>query len=817
MERRAALPDLESMRKSPGIILGSVVLVSGFALYAKPASKPRYVPIHPPHKPAAKKVASKKVASNHPTFERDVLPLVKKYCLDCHAGEDAAADLDLEKFKNVAQVLKDGALWENVALNVGSSHMPPAKSPQPTQGERDRLVGWIESTLSQAYCDLGDPGRVTLRRLNREEYNNTVRDIFGVTSRPADDFPTDDVGYGFDNIGDVLSISPILMEKYLDAADKVASQAVVAPDGDMRLAAFDGRKFEPKDVGGDSDSGGRSLPSVAEIGVEYNFPQDGEYVLRVRAWGDQAGDGPPKMPLKLDGAEIKTFDVSARDGEAGVYEHRLMVSKGKRRVAAGFINDFYDETLPPGKRDRNLTIDAVEIEGPRLNSITPTPQHLRVLPKAVASTWTPAQRTQYARERLAYLARRAYRRTPSKTEVDRLYKYVELAQKNGDSFERGIQVAIQAMLVSPHFLFRVELDPANPKDTRRLSGFEIASRLSYFLWSSTPDESLLWWAEKGRLSDPKYLVHQVKRMLKDPKASALSTNFAMQWLELRRLNDITPDPETFPNYSPELRADMQKETTLFCQEIIRSDRPITDFLDAKFSYLNGRLAKHYKVPGASGDKFQRVIFTGEAAKQRGGLLTQASILTVTSNPARTSPVKRGKWVLEQILGTPPPPAPPDIPPLAEDKKALTAASLRKRMEQHRADPNCASCHARMDPIGFGLENYDAIGAWRLKDGDFPIDASGELSGGQKFNGAGQLRVILKGKKDIFARALAEKMLTYATGRGVERSDKCYIDDIAAHVARNDYRFSSLVTSVVLSQPFLTKRGDTTSVAKNPKK
>lgn len=793
------------------------MLASGLALYAQAPAR-RYVPVRPsghPKQPAAKPIA--KSASDQPTFERDVLPTVQKYCLSCHAGEDAEAGVDLARFKTSAQVLKDGELWEDVARNVGASHMPPAKALQPTPRERDRMVAWIESSLSQAFCDLDDPGRVTLRRLNREEYNNTVRDIFGVLIKPADDFPSDDVGYGFDNIGDVLSLSPLLLEKYLSAGEKVAQAAIQAPDGDVRLASFDSRKFEPREAGGESEGGGRRLPSVAEIGVDYVFPAEGEYILRLRAWGEQAGDGPPKMPLKLDGKELQTFDVPAGEDKPGLYEHRLTVSKGKHRISAGFTNDFYDETLAPGKRDRNLIIEAIEIEGPRFKSITPSPQHLKILPRLVDSSWSAAQKSNYARERLKILARRVFRRSASAKEVERLASYVELAQKNGDSFERGMQVAVQAMLASPHFLFRVELDPADPKAKRQLSGYEIASRLSYFLWASAPDESLLWWAESGKLGDPKYLQHQVKRMLKDPRAQSLSTSFAMQWLELRRLNDITPDAQTFPAYSPELKADMQQETMLFCQEIISSDRPITDFLDAKFSYLNERMAQHYGVPNIQGEKWQRVIFQGEQARQRGGLLTQASILTVTSNPARTSPVKRGKWVLEQILGTPPPPPPPDVPALDDGKKTLSAASVRQRMEQHRKDPGCASCHARMDPIGFGLENYDAIGAWRLKDAGFSIDASGQLSSGQKFNGSAQLRGILMDKKDIFAHALAEKMLTYATGRGVERSDKCYVDDIAKSVSKSGYKFSSLISAVVLSPPFRTKRGDVKDVKQDAKK
>ncbi len=782
-------------------------MASGLALYAKPSTTPRFVPVHPP---AAKKPVAKKTAANHPTFERDVLPVIKQYCIDCHSGEDATADLALDKYKNVVSVLKDHRIWESIAQNVAESHMPPRKMPQPSRQQRDRLVQWIESTLSQAFCDIGDPGRVTMRRLNREEYNNTIRDLFHVDFKPAADFPSDDIGYGFDNIGDVLSISPLLMEKYLDAAEAISMKAIVAPDADIRFTRFDGSKLLPDKNTSLTDSGARFLGSHAEVGADYKFPASGAYRLRVRAWAHQAGDGPAKMSLKLDGKELQVFEVKAPEEDAGVYEYRLEVPGGQHRVTLAFTNDFYDETLPEGKRDRNLAIELLEIEGPRLLNPQPTASHKKLLPRP-SNGMTPAQQAQYAREVLTKTARRAYRRPVSKAEIDKLAGYVTAAQKEGDSFERGMQIALQAMLVSPHFLFRIEGEPAKGRQLRKLNDFELAARLSYFLWSSTPDESLLWWAAQGKLSEPKHLLHQVRRMLKDPKASSLANNFAMQWLELRRLHDIAPDPEMFPGFTPELRQAMQTETAMFCGEIIRNDRSILDFIDAKFTYLNEPLAKHYGIPNVKGPKFARVILNGDTAKQRGGVLTHASVLTVTSNPTRTSPVKRGKWVLEQIMGAPPPPAPPEIPALSEDKAVISTASLRKRMEQHRKDPSCASCHARMDPIGFGLENYDAIGGWRLKDGQFPVDATGELADGKKFNGPLQLRTILKSNKDKFARALGEKLMIYALGRGLERTDKCVVDALADAAAKNNYRFSSLVMAIVQSEPFRTKRADTTKI------
>ncbi len=822
-----------------GLVIGGVALAGGIAISAQPAPR-RYIPAHPqttakkPVKNAARSVSQKSLAKATvqadkltakkaalptppapPTFGRDVLPVVRKYCLSCHSGGDAAAGLALDKYKTVAAVLKEKTKWEHVAQNVAASHMPPAAMPQPTRQQRDRLTQWVEAALSGAEGDAQNPGRVTLRRLNREEYNNTIRDLFGIAFKPAADFPSDDIGYGFDNIGDVLSISPLLMEKYLSAAEKISMQAVVAPDADVRLARFGAEKLTPDKGANFSDDGGRNLNTEAEVGVDYSFPAAGEYVLRARAWAQQAGDEAARMALKLDGQELRVFDVTAVAGDSATYEHRLVVPAGRHRVTVTFTNDFYDEKLPEDKRDRNLIIDAIEIEGPRLIAPPLTPSHLKILPRPVTEAMTPQERANYTREILSRLARRAYRRPVTVQEVERLAGYVEAAQKEGDSFERGVQVAIQAMLVSPHFLFRIEREPdaksgKNAKPAvRQLNDFEVASRLSYFLWSSTPDDTLLWWAEKGRLSEPQHLLHQVRRMLKDPKASALAGNFAVQWLELRRLSDVAPDPKLFPSFTPQLRAAMLTETTMFSEEIIRKDRSILDFLDAPFSYLNGPLAKHYGIAGVRGDKFARVVFSGDTAKRRGGILTHASVLTVTSNPTRTSPVKRGKWVLEEILGTPPPPPPPNVPDLSEDKAVITAATLRRRMEQHRKNPACSSCHARMDPIGFGLENYDAIGAWRTKEGKFPVDASGELAGGRKFNGAAQLKGILKGQKEQFTRALAGKMLTYALGRGLERSDKRAVEAIAQAAAADDYRFSSLVSAVVQSAPFRMKRADVT--------
>src|SRR5262249_43162770 len=401
-----------------------------------------------------------------------------------------------------------------------------------------------------------------------------------------------------------------------------------------------------------------------------------------------------------------------------------------------------------------------------------------------------------------------FRRAVTKEEVERFVGLIELAHKNGDDYEKGLQLALEAVLVSPNFLFRIELDkePANPDAVHPVNEFELATRLSYFLWSTMPDDELLRLAEAGQLRSAGNLDKQVKRMLKDPKARALVENFAGQWLQLRNLKTAAPDPGTYPAFDEALRAAMVKETELFFEAVMKEDRGILDFIDSDYSFVNERLAKHYGIAGVKGDEFRRVAFTGGA---RGGVLTQASILTLTSNPTRTSPVKRGKWILENVLGTPPPPPPPNVPELKDDKEVVLSGTLRQRMEQHRAKPDCAVCHDKLDPLGFGFENFDGIGGWRDKDGKFGIDPSGVLPDGKRFAGPTELRTILKGRAAEFRHCLSEKMLTYALGRGLEYFDKCAVDGITAMTAQGQDRFSALILAVVQSEPFQNRRGKRT--------
>jgi hypothetical protein len=590
------------------------------------------------------------------TFAKDVAPLVNRYCAKCHGGAKPKGRLALDKFTDDASVLKKRSIWEQVADNLRSGDMPPPGKPRPSAAELDTLNNWLDAVVFQTDCNAPkDPGRVTIRRLNRAEYNNTIRDLVGIQFQPADDFPQDDVGYGFDNIGDVLSLPPLLMEKYVVAAEKIVENAFATPEARKRI-----------------------------------------------------------------------FFLTTQNEES-------------------------------------------------------------------------------AKQILERFASRAYRRPIPREEMRRLLRFVEMAEKNRDGFETGIALAMQAVLVSPHFLFRVELDPRpnDPKAIHPISHYELASRLSYFLWSSLPDDELFELARKKTLREPDVLEKQVRRMLKDPRSRALVDNFAGQWLQLRSLKEFKPDPDLFPTFDDKLRSAMLKETELFFENVLREDRSILDFIDADYTFVNERLAKHYGLPGVSGEQFRRVSLTGTP---RGGILTQAAVLSVTSNPTRTSPVKRGKWILENILGTPTPPPPPGVEELKEDKESVLSGSLRQRMEQHRANPSCASCHQRMDPLGFGFENFDAIGAWRSREGKHAIDPSGTLPGGQTFQGPAELRRILMVRQDAFARCLAEKLLTYALGRGVERYDRCAIEEVVKSAARDQYKFSRLLIEIVKCDPFLKRRG-----------
>lgn len=743
------------------------------------------------------------------SYSEQVAPLLTKYCIACHGETKPKGGLNLAKLTDESTVASNPKVWQRVIEYVESGDMPPEGKPQPTQQEIERLTGWIDARLVKLDCGKeSDPGRVTLRRLNRAEYNNTIRDLFGIDFRPAEDFPSDDVGYGFDNIGDVLTLPPILMEQYLAAAESIVEQAIVAEGPGSGVV---GKTWETEALesgGSPFEDWARILVSSGEFAVSFPCPREGEYLLRARAFGQQAGSEPVRMAFLVDGKPVEVVEVAAEVENPQVYEVKAHLNPGTRQFSVAFVNDFYDpKAADPKRRDRNLIVDYLEIKGTEATANTPLPLSHQ---KIIFQTPTKETRDACARAILERFASRAYRRPVTPGEVARLVKFVDLAEQSGDGFERGIQVALQAVLVSPQFLFRVELDPRrNDNDkspfrpTHPINEFELASRLSYFLYSSIPDDELWQLAVQGKLREGANLENQVRRMLRDPKAKAFVENFADQWLQIRNLKTVSPDRKQFPSFDESLRAAMLKETELFFEEVMREDRSVLEFLDADYTFLNERLATHYGIKGVKGDQFRRVALAD--GSHRGGLLTQASVLTVTSNPTRTSPVKRGKWILEQILGTPPPPPPPDVPELKEDPNAVLSGTLRQRMEQHRTDPNCAACHARMDPLGFAFENFDAIGAWREKEGNYPVDSSGSLPSGQSFQGPGGLKEILKAREVEFTRCLAEKMLTFAIGRGIEDFDQCALDEIVDATGSDQSRFSRLVLEIVKSDPFQKRK------------
>ncbi len=741
-------------------------------------------------------------------FDAKILPFLKTYCTHCHGDRRDRAGINLEVYTHVTQAMQDRDVWVKVRENLLSGQMPPKREAQPAQNEREAVARWIKDQLTRIDCGKAlNPGRVTLRRLNRAEYNNTIRDLVGVDFRPADDFPSDDVGYGFDNIGDVLSMPPILLEKYLAAAEKIAKQAIVDVHNiPVSEQSFRGNALR-RGRGVVRERGYHVFSTNATCHLYFTFSHTGDYLFRLRAHGDQAGDEPVRVRLDVDGKPVKTFEVhSDNRRKPDTLEVRVKgIQKGRRRVAVSFINDYYNKDAAEGRKDRNLWLRSLGIQGPFNAVPPPLPEsHRRVM---ITLPNDAGDELRAAREILADFARRAYRRPVTDQEVERLLKFVKLAKSKGEAFEGQIRLAMQAVLVSPHFLFKVEQDPQGEATKRRIDAFEFATRLSYFLWSSMPDEELFRLAEQGKLREPAILQAQVKRMLKDPKAEALVNNFAGQWLQLRRLAELQPDVETFPTWSDDLKADMVRETELFFEHVVRDNRPVLEFLDANYTFLNERLSKHYRISGVQGPKFRRVELPDE---RRGGLITQASVLTVTSNPTRTSPVKRGKWVLENILGTPPPPPPPDAGELPEGDGEELKGSLRERLVMHRQSAICASCHQRMDPIGFALENFDGIGQWRDRDGKFAIDASGELPDGSTFTGPQQLRQILINKGDLFRKCLTEKLMTYALGRGLEYYDSCVVEEIAQSLEQSNDRFSSLVLAIVTSEPFQfrTKKGET---------
>jgi len=741
-------------------------------------------------------------------FGGKVLPTLKQYCWDCHGDGSKKGDINFDSCTNIQVLLADRRLWERVLHNVQSGDMPPKKrKSQPSEPERTNLVAWLDRTLFPVDPANPDPGRVTIRRLNRTEYNNTVRDLVGVDFEPAADFPQDDVGYGFDNIGDVLSMPPILVERYLKAAEAILDEAIVSGPIPARP-----KRFNPSQIAGHGGSDTlATMGSNGEMTVDFDARVPSEYLVRVQAYGDQAGPDKVKMALRVDGRELEQYEVRRTRGNSKAYEHRVLLGAGRYRFGVAFLNDYYDEktveeTKPSGRKvstkkveDRNLQVEFIEVVGPFTNALPPlTPAHRRIFTRRPG----PKTTNEVAREIIAGFANRAFRRPVTRPELDRLMGLFDGARSGGDNFEASVQQALTAVLVSPQFLFRGELqaDPNDPGSVHRINEYALASRLSYFLWSSMPDETLFRLAGDGKLR--RNLDAQVRRMIADPKSRALVDNFAGQWLQLRTMEIITPDPKLFPEFDEDLRRSARLETEMLFENILRQDRPVTDLLDADYTFVNGRLARHYGIPGVDGKDFVKVSLKDTP---RAGVLTHASFLALTSNPTRTSPVKRGKWILENILASPPPPPPPGVPPL--EAKQLKG-TLRQRMDAHRDNAMCASCHAKMDPIGFAFEHFDAIGRFREKDGTEPIDAAGVLESGESFDGQATLnQVLVRSRRRDFIRCVVEKMFTYALGRGLEYYDRPAVESACARLESGGLKFSTLIQGVTESVPFQFRRGD----------
>ncbi|MDX2065300.1 MAG: DUF1592 domain-containing protein [Fimbriimonadaceae bacterium] len=740
-------------------------------------------------KPASAKKPAAKATASGDAYTRTIQPFVTKYCGGCHGGTTQVANISLTKDKSLAAAAKNAGLWQRAAANVSNSHMPPKGLPAPTLKERQAFVDAVKS-LTIADCSLADAGKVTVRRLNRAEYNATVRDLVGVDFRPADDFPSDDVGYGFDNIGDVLTISPLLMEKYLNAAEAIAAQAIQLPIP-SKFTLTGPMLSKAGSASQDDDSVDLMSGDGKAIG-EFNIKRPGRYVVRFAGYQYAAGPENASVALRLNGEEVGRFEMANIAPKTATFELPARLNKGKNRVEVQFLNDFYDPKGPDGRKDRNVTIRSIEVV--RTDPESYSESHRRLIPVDPK----PGTERDTAKAVLTKFAERAYRRPVSADEVNRLMSLYDLSTKAKEPFERGVQLGITAALVSPHFLFRVEVDPRDAKGSRELTDFELATRLSYFIWSSCPDDRLFELARQKKLRQPGVLKAEVVRMLADPRAEGLADNFAEQWFQLRRLDGFNPNPKQFPGFDNELKEDLRTETKRFFMHVLRRNESALDFIDGKYTFLNERLAKHYGVPSISGDQFRLVAMN---SPQRGGVLGHASILSITSNPTRTSPVKRGKWVLENILGTPPPPPPPGVPDLEEKHEDMTAKTLRERMELHRKKPDCFSCHSRMDPIGFGMENYDAVGKWRTADDGATLDTSGVLPDGRKFKGPQQLKQILLQNKEQFVRTLTDRLLTYSMGRGMEPKDQCHIDSIVARAKANEYRFADMIVAVVQSDPF----------------
>ncbi len=745
--------------------------------------------------------------------------VIRQYCVGCHSSKAKVGGLDLDSIRS-GDVDQHPEIWEKVVRKMRARYMPPAGMPRPDERVYNSVVAALAASLDGAAAAKPNPGRTdTFRRLTRTEYQNAIRDLLAIDVDVTSLLPSDESSHGFDNVT-VGELSPTLLERYLSAVRKVSRLAIGSP---TRSPGGDTIVLPPDLT---QEQHFENLPFGTRGGkvVQYTFPLDADYEIRIRLARDrnehvEGLSARHEIDLMLDGQRLKLFAVTPppRGVDHSQVEKdlniRVAVKAGPHAISAAFLKNhssLLESERQPYQAHFNMdrhprpqpAIYSITINGPfEAKGPGDTPSRRRIF---VCTPAKPGEEDGCAKKILATLMRRAYRRPVTEADFRVPLKFYRDARADG-GFEAGIEMALRAVLMSPEFLFRVEQDPAGvaPKTAYRVSGIELASRLSFFLWSSIPDDELLDAATGGELRNPQVMEKQVRRMLADPRSRVLVTNFAEQWLHLRNLASATPDMRLFPDFDDNLRDSFRQETELFFESIIREDRNVGDLLTANYTFLNERLAKHYGIPNVYGSRFRRISFGQDG--RRGGLLRQGSVLTVTSYATRTSPVIRGKWILDNILGSPPPPPPAFVPALKENLGVGKVLPMRERLAEHRANPACSGCHNLMDPIGFSLENYDALGRWRTTDAATPIDAAGGLPDGSKFDGVSGLEKALANRPEVFVTTFSEKLLTYALGRGVEYYDAPAVRKIVQEAQAKDFLFSSVILGIVNSTPFQMRR------------
>ena len=751
--------------------------------------------------------------------------VVDKYCVSCHNQRLKTSGLALDTAE-LSDVAAHPEVWEKVIRKVGAGMMPPAGVPRPDDAAKRALISRLEGVLDNAAKARPNPGRPLVHRLNRAEYANAIRDLLAVELDVSSMLPPDDSSGGFDNNADVLGLSPVLLESYLTAAERITALAIGDPKAPPMGELFRVRQDESQD----RHIEGLPLGTVGGILIPTTLPLDGEYQFQVRLFRTNLGtmrglEYAHQLEISVNGERVHLAsfggdnEITASsdnptitgDDVDGRFTVRVPLKAGPAQIGVAFVEKTHalnTRRLQSYVRSSSDTIDfsgyphidEIILTGPfKVTGVGDTPSRRRIF---VCQPKAASEEDGCARKILATLARRAYRGDVSKEDLQTLQDFYQRGRQDG-SFDTGIDLALRRMLSSPKFLVRVERDPASlpAGSAYRLSDLEIASRLSFFLWSSIPDDTLLDVASKGGLKTPAGIDQQVRRMLADPKSQAFVDNFVGQWLQLRNLKTKQPNSHEFPDFDDNLRTALGTEAEMFFASIMREDRSVVDLMTADYTFLNERLARHYGIPNVYGTHFRRVTLTDDT---RRGLLGKGAVLMVTSHPHRTSPVLRGKWVLENILGSPPPPPPDVVPPFDEEAGAAKPKSVRERMEQHRRNPACASCHRMIDPAGLALENFDAIGGWRTRDGGTrgaPVDASGQLIDGTQINGVVELRAALLREPEIFVRTMTEKLMTYALGRGLTATDMPAVRTVVRDSARDQYRFSSVILEIVRSVPF----------------